>query len=126
MSVSKLMLHIMINVEDINLHSVTQNLKTIHLKDIQGENVETVVSYLKGMLILLHQCGKVLTDMTGLLNNIMASVECNKCTHYTKSTYFSHKIKTKEVTFMEYLTFEEAEYCKLYHAKLWIVANPNP
>ena len=50
---------------------------------------------------------KFLTDMMGLLNDIMASVECDNVTCYMKSIYVSHKMKAKEVTFMEYLTFGE-------------------
>ena len=50
--VFKLIINIVLDVEDSALRSMTQSLQTFHLKDVRGENVATVVSYLKGVLTL--------------------------------------------------------------------------
>ena len=45
--VFKLMIDIVLHVEDSALRSMTQSLQTMRLKDIPGENVATAFSYLK-------------------------------------------------------------------------------
>jgi len=39
------------------------------MKDIPGENVGVIISYLKGALLLLHNCNKMPTDVMELLND---------------------------------------------------------
>ena len=51
--VLKMMLDIIMDVDDSALRALTQSLQTLHLKDVPGENVFTAVSYLKGALLLL-------------------------------------------------------------------------
>ena len=51
--VLKLMLDIIMDVDDSALHALTQSLQTLRLKDVPGENVCNAVSYLKGALLLL-------------------------------------------------------------------------
>ena len=49
----KPILDIVTNADDAALRSLVQSIQTIRMKDIAGENVGTVVSYLKGMVMLL-------------------------------------------------------------------------
>ena len=49
----KLTLDIIMDVDDSELHALTENLQSLRMKDVAGENVETVVSYLKRALMLL-------------------------------------------------------------------------
>ena len=49
----KLTLDIIMDVDDSELHALTENLQSLRMKDVAGENIETVVSYLKGALMLL-------------------------------------------------------------------------
>ena len=58
----KLMLDIVMEVEDSALCSLVQSLQTLRMKDIEGENVRTAVSYLKGALLLLKNCAELPTD----------------------------------------------------------------
>ena len=46
------------------------------MKDIPGENIDTVVSYLKMSLLILKNCSELPTDIIGLLNDIMYSADC--------------------------------------------------
>ena len=69
----KLMLDIMMDVEDSALCLLVQRLQTLQMKDIKGENESTVVSYLKGTLLLLQNCTELTTDTLGLLNDAMTS-----------------------------------------------------
>ena len=92
-------------IDDGALCSLTQSFRTLQLNDVPGENVSTIVSYLKGKIMLLQNCTVLLTDLIGLLNNIMCSVDNNDICTYMKSIYFSYRQKTKVVTHQEYLDF---------------------
>ena len=48
------------------------------MKDVLGENVETIVSYLKGSLIMLANYNKLPTDTMDLLKDIFCSADCDK------------------------------------------------
>ena len=71
----KLMINTVMNIEDSVLRSLTQNLQTICLKDIPGENAGAIASYLKGDLLLLENFSGLPTDTMGLLNGTMCSAE---------------------------------------------------
>ena len=75
--VLKLALDIVMDIDDSALQSLTQNLQSLRMKDVPGENVGVVVSYLKGALLLLGNCGKIPTDVMGLLNDTFCSAVMN-------------------------------------------------
>ena len=58
------------------------------MKDIEGENVGTVVSYLKGALLLLKNCTELLTDTHGLLSDITTSATNEDFCRYMKNIYY--------------------------------------
>ena len=49
--VLKLMIDIVMDVDDSALRLLTQNLQTIQMKDVPDKHVGTIVSYLKGGII---------------------------------------------------------------------------
>lgn len=51
--VLKKTLELIMDVDDVALRSLTEALKRLQMKDVAGENMGTVVSYLKGSLLLL-------------------------------------------------------------------------
>ena len=69
----KKMLDIVMNVDDAALWSLTGGLQNLRMKDVPGENVGTVVSYLKGALLLLQNCAAIPTDAMGLLNDVQST-----------------------------------------------------
>ena len=73
------------------------------MKDITGENVGTVVSYLKGALLLLQNCGAIPTDVIGFLNDVMVSADYDEFTSYMKLIYFASKRSSAMTGYMEYL-----------------------
>ena len=73
----KLMLEIIMDVDDSALRTLTTSLQTLWLKDVSGESVCTVVSYLKEALMLLKNCSELTTDAMELLNDIMISADCD-------------------------------------------------
>ena len=46
-------LELIMDVDDAALRSLTEALQMLQMKDVAGENMGTVVSYLKGSLLLL-------------------------------------------------------------------------
>ena len=58
------------------------------MKDIEGENVGTVVSYLKGALLLLKNCTELLTDTHGILSDIMTSATNEDFCGYIEIIYY--------------------------------------
>jgi len=46
------MLEFVMDVEDSALSSLVQSVQVLRMKDVPGENVSTVVSYLKGAVLL--------------------------------------------------------------------------
>ena len=54
--VLKLLLDIFMNGNDSALHSLTQILQTLLIKDVPDENISTIASYLKGAMLLLKNC----------------------------------------------------------------------
>ena len=69
----KLILDLIIEVDDNSLRLITQHLQTLRMKDVPGDTVRTIFSYMKGVLLLLGNCGKMLTDVMGLLSNTFCS-----------------------------------------------------
>ena len=65
------------NVDDITLRSLNQNLQTLQMKDVPGENISTIASYLLGSLLLLEKLAGLPKDTMGLLNNMMCSGAMN-------------------------------------------------
>lgn len=84
------------------------------MKDVAGENVETVVSYLKGVLLLLNNCFTIPTDVMELLNDVMVSADCAEFVNYMKSIYFVAKNNSLDNGYMECLDIAEAEYRIMY------------
>ena len=89
--VLKKMLDIVMNDNDAALPSLMEGLQNLRMKDVPGENIGTVVSYLKGTLLLLQNCAAILTDVMGILNNMMSSADCKYFTDYMKLIYFALK-----------------------------------
>ena len=110
----KLMLDVVMDVEDSSLRSLVQSLQTLRMKDIEGENIATVVSYLKGALLLLKNCAELPTDTHGLLNDIMTSASNDDFTGYMRSIYYDQKRSKGKFDFLQYLKVAEAEYHMLY------------
>jgi len=50
----KIMLDVIMGVDDSALRALTESLQHVRMKDIKGENIGTIASYLKGALILLQ------------------------------------------------------------------------
>ena len=124
--VLKLMLDIIMDVDDSALRALTQSLQTLRLKDVPGENVCTAVSYLKGALLLLQNCSGLPTDTMGLLNDTMGSADCAEFSGFMNSVYFDHKRKTRVIPHQEYLRLAEAEYRTLYRAGKWTASKNDP
>jgi len=120
------MLDIIIGVNNSALRALTQSLKTLRLKDVPGENVCTVVIYLKGALLILQNCSGLLTDTIGLLNNTMGSKDCDEFSVLMNSVYFDHKRKTRVISHQEYLRLAEAEYRTLYRVGKWTSSRNDP
>ena len=124
--VLKKMLDIVMNVDDAALRSLTEGLQNLRMKDVPGENVGTVVSYLKGALLLLQNCGAIPTDAMGLLNDVMSSADCKDFTDYMKSIYFASKRTNTVGEYMKYLDEAEGEYRTLYRKGKWTKASSSP
>ena len=73
--VLKIIFDMMMGVDDSFLRALTEVIKRIRMKYIPDKNVDTLVSYLKGSLLLLKNCAELPTDIIRLLNNIMCSAE---------------------------------------------------
>ena len=101
--VLKMMLDIIMDVDDSALRTLTQSLQTLRLKDVPGENVCTPVSYLKVALLLLQNCSGIPTNAMGLLHDTMGLADCDEFSGFMNSVYFDHKRKTREITHQEYL-----------------------
>ena len=67
------------------------------------------MSYLKGALLLLKNCGEIPTDVMGFLNDVMVWADCKGFTAYMKSNYFASKRDSLAAGYMEYLNAVEAE-----------------
>ena len=75
------------DVDNLALCSLTEAFQTLRMKDVPGGNVGTVVSYLKGSLLLLRNCLAIPTD-------VMMTADCDKFMSYMRSIYFASKIES--------------------------------
>ena len=89
----KLVLDIIMDVDDSTLRAITTLFQTLQLKDGPGKNVCTAVSYLKGALMLLQNCSEIPTNTIGLLNDIMISADCDNFSGFVNLVYYDHKRK---------------------------------
>ena len=101
------------NVDNSALWLFIENLQRLKMKDIAGNNVGAIISYLKGSLILLANCNMLHTNTMGFLRDTFRSAKSNKFTAFTTSAYFSY-IKTNVIDYMEYVTLAAGEYMTLY------------
>ena len=114
------MLNIVMDVENSVLSSLTEELQTLRMKDVPGGNVGTVVSYLKGSLLLLRNCLAIPTDVMGLIQDVMLLVDCDKFTSYMRSIYFASKRESLAGGgYMDYHNRAETEYRTLYRKWKW-------
>ena len=73
--VLKLMLEFFVDVEDSALVLLVQSIQVLRMKDVPGENASTIVSYLKGAVLLLQNFTGLPTYLIGLLRDILVSTE---------------------------------------------------
>ena len=124
--VLKLMSYIVMDLDNSGIRALAENLQILQMKDIPGKNFGTVVSYLKGVLFLLANCGKLPTDSMGILRDTFCLSECDEFTGFMTDMYFEHKRKTNVFDYMEYLTLAKAKYRTLYRKQEWTVAKSDP
>ena len=122
----KWVLELVMDVDDTALSYLTQNLQSLRISGVPGENVGTIVSYLKGTLLLLSNCNSMPTDIMGLLNDTFCLAACDEFTDYMKAIYFSHCCRTQSITPMELLTLAECKYCTLYCGGKWEKLKEDP
>ena len=119
----KLALDLVLDIDDSAPRALTQNLG---MKDVPGENVGVIVSYLKGALLLLGNCGKLPTDVIGLFNDTFYSAQCEDFTDYIKAIHFAHKRRLEVMDPMKFLGIAEAEYRSLYRYGKWDASKSDP
>ena len=115
-NVLKLILNVVMDVEDSLPHLLVQSLQTLRVKDIEGGNVETFISYFKVALLLLKKCTDLPTDTHELLNDIVTSTSNDEFTEYTRSVYHNQKRSKKGFDFLNYLKVGEGEYIPVCRA----------
>ena len=98
--VLKWTLYLVMDVDDLALRSLTHNLQTLRIKDVLGENVRMIISYLKGVLLLLGNCQRMSTGVKGLLNNTFYSPVSDYFTDYMSAIYFSCCCCTQMITLL--------------------------
>ena len=108
------MIIIVMDVDDSVLRLLMENLQTLWMKDVPRENVGTVVSYLKGALLLLYCFSTIPTDAMGLLNDVIVLADYTSFTEYMKSIYFTPKRNSTVFGYMEYFDTSEAERIIMY------------
>jgi len=96
------------------------------MKDVPGENVRMIVSYLKGAILLLASCNFLPTGTSRLLNDTFCLSECSEFTDFMKAIYFQHKRKLQTVDPVELLTVAEVEYRTLYRNGKCTAAKNDP
>jgi len=74
----KSMLDIIMDVDDSSLQVLAEYSQTLRMKDIPGENVDTIVRYMKGNLLLLRNYGKLPTGVMVLVSNTFCLAACPK------------------------------------------------
>jgi len=124
--VLKLMFDVVMDVDDSNFRALTEGIQRIRIKEIPGKNVDTLVLYLKGSLLLLKNCTELPINIIGLINDIMCSVEYTEFKEYMKAIYFNHKCRIKVVDPLEYLKLAESEYRTLYRKIKWMAVKHSP
>ena len=80
------------------------------MKDVPGENMGTVVSFLKGALVLIQNCAALPTDTIGLMNSTMCSTNCDKFRVFMPLVYFDHKRSSRPIAPTKYLELAKQKY----------------
>lgn len=91
-----------------------------------GGNTSTVVSHLKGAVLLLQNYTDLPTDLIGLLHDILASAKNEDFVAFIKALYFNHKMKTTEVSYTMFLNHTRSEYIIMYRNKKWTASQTDP
>ena len=96
------------------------------MKDLPGENVGIIDSYMKVALLLLGTYGKMPTDVMDLLNDTFCSAQCKQFTQYMKAINFAHKRKLEVRAPIKSLETAEMEYRTLYRNGEWDASKSDP
>lgn len=70
--------------------------------------------YMKGALLLLGKCRKMLTGFMGLLNDTFMLMARDESFTFMENAYFSRKRKIREVALMDFITLVESKYRTIY------------
>ena len=89
------MITIVMDVDYSAIISLTQGFQLMWLKDILGDNVISVMSNLKGILMLLRSCSKLSTSTMCVLKDAVCSALCDEFSGSVPSVYFDHKRNTQ-------------------------------
>ena len=100
--VLKKILDINMDVDNCAVRALTQNVQVLPMKGVPGETVETVVSFLKGALMLIRNCATLPTDTIGLINNPFVPPTAMNL-EYSCSWCIDHKRGSRPITPAEHL-----------------------
>jgi len=81
----KKVLELIIDVDDIALKYLTKSLQSLRKKDVAKKNMGTVSSYVKRVLLFPKSFSATLTDVIGLLNDLMVLVDCAEFVNVAKA-----------------------------------------
>ena len=124
--VLKLMLDIVMYVYGSTLYSLPQSLHMLWLKDVPGENAETVASYLKGVLLLFQNYSELSTEKMYHLTDTICSANCEEFSVYIKIIYFMNKQLDKINNFTSYLNKAKQKHRILYRNIKWRASKSGP
>ena len=104
------------------LRTLTRALETVHLKHIDGENVWTLASILRGITESLSSNNLLPADAMTLVANSLTQCSTQKFVSFVEFMYHEHTMGSRKLSIDEVLTRAERRYDELLKSNQWMAS----
>lgn len=95
---------------EVSLRAVVKQLEKLCLKDIDGENVTQVSSWIRGALIYLKNNQALPSDTVYLITQILKTCPSDEFKKFIGTIYTNHRIHISTILVEELLDYAKSEY----------------
>jgi uncharacterized protein YacL (UPF0231 family) len=104
-----------------SLRAVKTQLENIKLKDVDGENVSILASWIRGATLYLKNNNSLPSDIFYIIKESLRACSTDQFVKYIDTIYTNHQLKLVTLDPDEFLDLAEAEYKTMLTAKQWAV-----
>jgi len=113
------MIKLITTITEEGVRALTAKVATMKINKYEGENVMTVVSYLRGAIACLQNVNKLPHDIVAQVCDIMQTSSVEEFNKYFEMAKIAIHLQMKTFTVEELLATAQATYQELYNKGVW-------